>query len=166
MAPVVWLAGLCLLASSMARPANLSDHRERRLTSTSLESALSSTYSWCGYGTSSCTCSFITMSEGGYTGTIPSALGDCTSLFYLDLSENALTGTIPEEFSALTGLSMSLNLAVNSLRGDVKPLRTLTSLLSLELQDNRLNGTLAPLCLLYTSPSPRDGLLSRMPSSA
>ena len=23
-----------------------------------------------------------------------------------------------------------------------------------------------PLCLLYTSPSPRDGLLSRMPSSA
>ena len=25
---------------------------------------------------------------------------------------------------------------------------------------------LAPNCLLYTSPSPRDGLLSRMPSSA
>ncbi len=25
---------------------------------------------------------------------------------------------------------------------------------------------LAGLCLLYTSPSPRDGLLSRMPSSA
>ena len=24
----------------------------------------------------------------------------------------------------------------------------------------------SPLCLLYTSPSPRDGLLSRMPSSA
>ena len=27
------------------------------------------------------------------------------------------------------------------------------------------NGELIP-CLLYTSPSPRDGLLSRMPSSA
>ena len=27
-------------------------------------------------------------------------------------------------------------------------------------------GTLAMACLLYTSPSPRDGLLSRMPSSA
>ena len=26
--------------------------------------------------------------------------------------------------------------------------------------------TAAKLCLLYTSPSPRDGLLSRMPSSA
>ena len=33
-----------------------------------------------------------------------------------------------------------------------------------------LNGagksTLLKICLLYTSPSPRDGLLSRMPSSA
>ena len=29
-----------------------------------------------------------------------------------------------------------------------------------------LNSTLPRLCLLYTSPSPRDGLLSRMPSSA
>ena len=27
-------------------------------------------------------------------------------------------------------------------------------------------GSLLELCLLYTSPSPRDGLLSRMPSSA
>ena len=27
-------------------------------------------------------------------------------------------------------------------------------------------GKLLPSCLLYTSPSPRDGLLSRMPSSA
>ena len=26
--------------------------------------------------------------------------------------------------------------------------------------------TLVTICLLYTSPSPRDGLLSRMPSSA
>ena len=29
-----------------------------------------------------------------------------------------------------------------------------------------LNGTCNYICLLYTSPSPRDGLLSRMPSSA
>ena len=27
-------------------------------------------------------------------------------------------------------------------------------------------GAFLPACLLYTSPSPRDGLLSRMPSSA
>ena len=30
----------------------------------------------------------------------------------------------------------------------------------------QLEGALADACLLYTSPSPRDGLLSRMPSSA
>ena len=29
-----------------------------------------------------------------------------------------------------------------------------------------INNSLANTCLLYTSPSPRDGLLSRMPSSA
>ena len=28
------------------------------------------------------------------------------------------------------------------------------------------DGVLVEFCLLYTSPSPRDGLLSRMPSSA
>ena len=28
------------------------------------------------------------------------------------------------------------------------------------------HGNVACFCLLYTSPSPRDGLLSRMPSSA
>ena len=33
--------------------------------------------------------------------------------------------------------------------------------LETKLRDTPLNG-----CLLYTSPSPRDGLLSRMPSSA
>mgnify|MGYP003691198059 CR=1 FL=1 len=31
--------------------------------------------------------------------------------------------------------------------------------------DSGLTATITP-CLLYTSPSPRDGLLSRMPSSA
>ena len=36
----------------------------------------------------------------------------------------------------------------------------------LQLQQNRVAGTQIWLCLLYTSPSPRDGLLSRMPSSA
>ena len=28
------------------------------------------------------------------------------------------------------------------------------------------DGTLSEICLLYTSPSPRDGSISRMPSSA
>ena len=32
--------------------------------------------------------------------------------------------------------------------------------------ERRTNDHLLLICLLYTSPSPRDGLLSRMPSSA
>ena len=36
---------------------------------------------------------------------------------------------------------------------------------SLGIVDHDLVG-LSNICLLYTSPSPRDGLLSRMPSSA
>ena len=30
----------------------------------------------------------------------------------------------------------------------------------------KINNSASTICLLYTSPSPRDGLLSRMPSSA
>ena len=33
-------------------------------------------------------------------------------------------------------------------------------------EDSYLSGQHFAICLLYTSPSPRDGLLSRMPSSA
>ena len=35
-----------------------------------------------------------------------------------------------------------------------------------EINLNGLEEDVARVCLLYTSPSPRDGLLSRMPSSA
>ena len=38
--------------------------------------------------------------------------------------------------------------------------------LTKELQVAVRGGTDPSSCLLYTSPSPRDGLLSRMPSSA
>ena len=41
-------------------------------------------------------------------------------------------------------------------------LQTLPDILS----DFKADGVEAVACLLYTSPSPRDGLLSRMPSSA
>ena len=38
--------------------------------------------------------------------------------------------------------------------------------LAAALEEARQNESLLIPCLLYTSPSPRDGLLSRMPSSA
>ena len=45
------------------------------------------------------------------------------------------------------------------------PLYQLERLLSV-LMIHGFSGCLCCICLLYTSPSPRDGLLSRMPSSA
>ena len=51
---------------------------------------------------------------------------------------------------------------------EVDPMAALTSSLS-ELEDNEdfwLQIALLPICLLYTSPSPRDRTRSRMPSSA
>ena len=40
--------------------------------------------------------------------------------------------------------------------------------LDLKIEEGEMFGFIGPngACLLYTSPSPRDGLLSRMPSSA
>ena len=44
-------------------------------------------------------------------------------------------------------------------------LGTTVSITKIDNKGNLIGGQLLP-CLLYTSPSPRDGLLSRMPSSA
>ena len=44
-------------------------------------------------------------------------------------------------------------------------IRKLTNLQEYPVDSHRSNLK-ARICLLYTSPSPRDGLLSRMPSSA
>src|SRR5664279_1486535 len=44
-------------------------------------------------------------------------------------------------------------------------LMTATSLLQTWLNPTPPDPVQAKICLLYTSPSPRDGLLSRMPSS-
>ena len=38
--------------------------------------------------------------------------------------------------------------------------------LRISIENKKSTGLLLLICLLYTSPSPRDGLLSRMPSSA
>ena len=44
---------------------------------------------------------------------------------------------------------------------------TLANELAVLIKSKRLNADeIRKACLLYTSPSPRDGLLSRMPSSA
>ena len=50
---------------------------------------------------------------------------------------------------------------------DVNGVKQLASIPTKEVLLAQLLGLMqSPICLLYTSPSPRDGLLSRMPSSA
>ena len=53
--------------------------------------------------------------------------------------------------------------AKTDLPGNVRILNV-ANLLSIEVAE--INEYMLKNCLLYTSPSPRDGLLSRMPSSA
>ena len=57
------------------------------------------------------------------------------------------------------------NAAFNKLR-DIKPYIEPSTQFSQVNRRNQVVLTRCRICLLYTSPSPRDGLLSRMPSSA
>ena len=67
----------------------------------------------------------------------------------LELDGNRLAGIIPPQLSDLDALEQ-LSLRMNRLDGDIP----------------RELGKVHTLCLLYTSPSPRDKRQSRMPSSA
>ena len=49
---------------------------------------------------------------------------------------------------------------------DMIEMMDLTKAETILLKMFKEDPTCVPVCLLYTSPSPRDGLLSRMPSSA
>ena len=60
-------------------------------------------------------------------------------------------------YLAADGIYLNRFELIEQLELEIKDVKSLDKLI-----DNLLNHT----CLLYTSPSPRDGLLSRMPSSA
>ena len=118
------------------------------VSSTSLDAVLTSTYGPggtgipCAYGTSYCYCYAIFLRDGGYTGTLPSALGDCTGLGMLAFEGNSLTGSIPSSFSSLTGLAY-LNLNSNQLTGPIDTLNYMTTLYYLDLESNLFTGELA-----------------------
>lgn len=61
---------------------------------------------------------FLNLSGNILQGTIPVSLGNLKGLVGLDLSDNNLSGTIPEILARLTGLSI-LNLTFNKLQGGV-----------------------------------------------
>ena len=67
-------------------------------------------------------------------------------------------GTVSTQLCSLKGV-LGSNTAITT--AAAKQCTSLSNLPSLSA-----TGTMSGICLLYTSPSPRDGLLSRMPSSA
>ena len=78
------------------------------------------------------------------TGSIPSELGNLTSLQYMSLWENQLTGPIPPQLGQLTNLS-STHLFSNQLTGEIPPeLGQLTNLKLLSLGFNQLTGDIPP----------------------
>ena len=80
----------------------------------------------------------------GLTGSIPSELGNLSSLDLLDLRNNQLTGPIPPELGNLSNLAL-LFLGGNQLAGTVPPvLGNLSKLTRLFLGVNQLTGTIPP----------------------
>jgi len=78
------------------------------------------------------------------TGNIPPELGDLSSLQWLNLWDNQLTGSIPPELGDLSSLQ-HLNLIGNQLTGTIPPeLGNLSSLTSLALWGNQLTGNIPP----------------------
>jgi hypothetical protein len=75
--------------------------------------------------------------NNGLSGTIPSELGDLTSLTFLRLSENQLSGTIPSELGSLTNLD-HMSLADNQLSGTIpQELGDMTNITELFLYTNQ-----------------------------
>ena len=110
-----------------------------------------------------CSCGVIDLSDRDLTGTIPSALGNCTEVTKLILYNNLLTGTIPNVLSALTNLS-TLIVHDNSLTGTIPlELSHLAGLRNLTLYSNSLTGAVPSAwcdsstletCDLVTAPEP------------
>ena len=77
-----------------------------------------------------------------------------------------LAARIEDALARATAQRDELNAQVNSLQGKVQQARQQVGATRQQLARLTDNAHQSDICLLYTSPSPRDGLLSRMPSSA
>ena len=93
-------------------------------------------------------------------GTNPFEVGVATELFGLPRPELGLSGPLYEVTLCAPAREVRMN----------HGFFTLTGVPGLEAADDAdtlvVPGRPDNVCLLYTSPSPRDGLLTRMPSSA
>ncbi|GJX39449.1 MDIS1-interacting receptor like kinase 2-like protein [Tanacetum coccineum] len=90
----------------------------------------------------------LSLSENQLNGSIPSSLGDLTSLIFLSLYTNQLSGPIPIELGNMKSLTV-LYLSNNKLSGPIPiELGNMTSLTRLVLSENQLNGSI-PSSLKY-----------------
>lgn len=105
-----------------------------------------STSNWGGYVTCNTygRITAITMSNLGLTGTIPTSIGDMTTLTLLDLSSNNIHSTIPTSIGLLSNLN-SFKIFSNSLSGTIpRSLLNVRNLLVLILDRNSLSGQVPP----------------------
>ena len=84
----------------------------------------------------------LSLSSNNLVGTIPSGLGDLTTLTTLQLGSNSLSGSIPTELGNLTALDY-LSFYDNSLTGTIPAqLGNLTNLTYFSLTSNQLSGSI------------------------
>eukprot|EP00934_Nitzschia_sp_Nitz4_P005407 Nitzschia sp. Nitz4//scaffold314_size20990//12434//17650//NITZ4_008632-RA/size20990-augustus-gene-0.25-mRNA-1//-1//CDS//3329547473//5397//frame0 len=82
------------------------------------------------------------LSENFLSGTIPSSIGTCTSLSYVEITSTGIEGTVPTEIGRLTSLSV-LSLGWNSLTGPLpQAIASLKALGILAVEGNHLSGTI------------------------
>ena len=97
---------------------------------------------WFGVTCSSGVVTRLIFPYNSLTGTIPTELGNLTSLTFLDLSRNSLTGSIPSELGDLKSLTI-LDLGLNSLSGTIPTkFGNLSNLTYLSLSYNSLSGAI------------------------
>ena len=113
------------------------------------------------------------LEDNGLTGEIPPEIGNLTNLIRLFLRNNQLTGEIPESICDLNIEWVNYFDIYNNQLCPPYPSCIEDYVGQQDCQENSISEQPVPItynlsspCLLYTSPSPRDGLLSRMPSSA
>ena len=104
--------------------------------------AVGSECDWYGVTCTSGQITTLSLGSNNLSGTIPTELGNLTSLIQLNFFNNSLTGTIPAELGNLTNLTY-LGLAGNQLSGSIpSTLGNLTSLNYLRLYINALTGSI------------------------
>ena len=90
------------------------------------------------------TVSGIRLESNNLVGTLPSELGNLTSIVGINISGNLISGNIPPELGNLTNLE-NLTLAHNELTGTIpSEIGNLGNLTSLALYNNQLSGSIPP----------------------